>query len=74
MRLRYGLASNRTAEPAYALLFDPQTSGGLLAALPASRALECVAALRAAGCEHAAIVGTVGDAADPAAGPLVRCE
>ena len=40
------------------LLTDPQTSGGLLAGVPAARATECVAALRAAGCD-AAVVGHV---------------
>ena len=41
-----------------ALLADPQTSGGLLAGLPASQAEACIAALWAAGCE-AVIVGRV---------------
>lgn len=39
------------------ILSDPQTSGGLLAAVPASRADECVAALQAAGYGSAAVVG-----------------
>jgi selenide, water dikinase len=37
--------------------FDPQTSGGLLMALPSSRAQDVVTSLRAAGVEAATIVG-----------------
>ncbi len=47
-----------------ALLFDPQTSGGLLAGIATDRAETCIATFRAAGID-AAIIGTVerGDAA-----------
>ncbi|MBD2102101.1 selenide, water dikinase SelD [Leptolyngbya sp. FACHB-261] len=43
----------------YPLLFDPQTSGGLLAAVPASQATACVARLRELGYAHSEIIGWV---------------
>jgi selenide,water dikinase len=45
--------------PVRTLLFDPQTSGGLLAGVPADRAAACVVALRANGYPHAASVGRI---------------
>ena len=42
-----------------ALLFDPQTSGGLLASVPAERADDCTAALVDAGCGAAAQIGAI---------------
>jgi selenide, water dikinase len=45
--------------PALALLFDPQTSGGLLAGLPSDCARACLSALHASGAPHAAIIGQV---------------
>lgn len=41
------------------LLIDPQTSGGLLVAVKAERAVETVSALHDAGVEHANLVGRV---------------
>lgn len=46
-----------------ALLFDPQTSGGLLAGVPAEHAISALEALRATG-EAAAVVGQVTESVD----------
>lgn len=43
----------------YPLLFDPQTSGGLLATVPKEKAEECIAAFRDAGNDVAGVIGTV---------------
>jgi selenide,water dikinase len=61
VRLRRAVRDVETAgrHPLYPLLFDPQTAGGLLAAVPAGEAEPCVAALRAAGCARAAVIGIV---------------
>ncbi len=45
-----------------AVLFDPQTSGGLLAGMPRQHADECIAALHAAGDDRASIIGRVSGA------------
>jgi selenide,water dikinase len=52
------------------ILYDPQTSGGLLAAVPAAEAHALVERMRAAGITDAAIVGEV--VAEPAGRIVVR--
>lgn len=54
--------ANRAGIPAEALdvLFDPQTSGGLLAAVPVTAAEAALAALREAGVPAAAVGETWG--------------
>jgi len=70
VRLRRALRNQEAMvkHPRYALVFDPQTAGGLLAGVPAGRAEACVAALRALGYASAAVIGRVlpqGDALAP---------
>ena len=52
-------------EAEVSLLFDPQTSGGLLLSVPASQAEELIAKLKNAGIENAAIVGDVVASEEP---------
>ena len=70
VRLRRGLRNGAdfVSDPRYALLFDPQTAGGLLASVPAERATACVEALQAAGYAHTAVIGRItasGEALEP---------
>jgi selenide,water dikinase len=43
----------------YPLLFDPQTSGGLLATISADKAASCLASLQACGYKHSCVIGQV---------------
>ena len=80
LRLRRAIengADAAAASPhAYALAFDPQTAGGVLAAVPAEGAEACLAALRAAGCVDAAVVGEVVriyEDGTPSSGQCITC-
>jgi selenide,water dikinase len=65
-----------------AVLFDPQTSGGLLFALPPSSAEAALRELRVGGCRQAAVIGRIAGRSDglihvirrEAAKPIVRKE
>jgi selenide,water dikinase len=61
VRLRRALRDPEQARshPNYALLFDPQTAGGLLASVPAEKATACIAALRSLGYAKAVCIGRV---------------
>jgi len=45
--------------PLYPVLFDPQTAGGLLAAVPTAQAQQCLELLQQQGCPDAAIIGSI---------------
>lgn len=61
LRLRRALrdVAAAAAHPAYPLMFDPQTAGGLLAGVPSEHAGACIAALRESGCPFASAIGRV---------------
>lgn len=70
VRLRRAIRDLERAatDPLYPLMFDPQTAGGLLASIPAERAVPCLLSLRANGYPAAALIGRVGaptDALEP---------
>jgi selenide, water dikinase len=61
----YRIISGRISREEEELLYDPQTSGGLLLAVPSSRADQVIAALKTAGVETAANIGEVLESPEP---------
>ena len=61
LRLRRAIRDVESAskDMRYPLIFDPQTSGGLLAGVPEEQAHACVGELRNLGYSHTAIIGRV---------------
>lgn len=71
LRLRGGIENiqQAAAHPHYALLFDPQTAGGLLAGLAPREARQCIDELHALGYKDACIIGRA-TARTPAQAPI----
>src|SRR5262249_13402183 len=66
------LLQSEVDAPTRALLFDPQTSGGLLAGVPGERAEACLNELHSAGYAHAAIIGQINKVGLPAAQSTIK--
>lgn len=52
-------AASHASHPDYALLFDPQTAGGLLASVPGERVSSCLQQLQSLGYAASTCIGTV---------------
>lgn len=69
-RIIAGDSPNPTTAARIELLFDPQTSGGLLFALPSAEAPDLIAQLHAGGDESAAVIGRIIERASDAAASI----
>ena len=66
VRLRRAISNMQEAVSSelYPLVFDPQTSGGLLASIPPEKAADCIQKLQALGYGQSVVIGTVKKAGD----------
>lgn len=74
LRLRRAVQDIEAAakHPAFPLLFDPQTAGGLLAGVPADKVDDCVAKLRAIGYRDTQVIGQIKTLSEEQA-PITIC-
>jgi len=66
LRLRRGIRDIEAVSkhPAFPLLFDPQTAGGLIAGVPDGEVEGCLKALKANGYANACIIGEISALSD----------
>ena len=66
LRLRRAIhdIGNAAKHPAFPLLFDPQTAGGLLAGVPKAQVDACVTELKLSGYAETKIIGTIKELSD----------
>jgi selenide,water dikinase len=66
LRLRRAIheIENAAKHPAFPLLFDPQTAGGLLAGVPKEQVGDCVTELKLSGYVDTMIIGTIKELSD----------
>ncbi len=76
VRLRRAIKNQQAAvkHEFYPLLFDPQTAGGLLAAVPAERAGSCVEELHRLGYPHTRVIGQVEERKDAAESIYIKMD
>lgn len=63
---------NLSNSPRYSLLFDPQTSGGLVAAIPPENAEKCLTELKTAAYKYSSAIGKTIPLGDPKTAQKIR--